>query len=71
MINTKKNHKILYILEKAVVLSIICSTCSSKNENVFKEEESFKVLKILVLINNVEQYQKLSKKKYKSKNKKK
>ena len=42
------------------VLSIICSIyykCGSKNEKVFKEEEWVEILKILVLIKNMEEYQ--------------
>ena len=45
--------KISYHLEKALVLSIICSKCINKNEKLFKEEESFEVLKILGLIENI------------------
>ena len=42
-----KNPKILYILEKTLVLSIISSKCGSKNEKIFKEEASTEILKIL------------------------
>ena len=54
-----KNSKISYLLEKTLVLSIICSKCNSKNEMIFKEEEWIKILKILGLINNIEQYHKV------------
>ena len=52
-----KNRKISYIFEKKSVLSIICSKCGSKDEKIFKEEQSIKILKILGLINSIEQYQ--------------
>ena len=32
--------KISYILEKALVLSIICSKCKNEDEKMFKEEKS-------------------------------
>ena len=32
--------KISYLLQKALVLSIICSKCKNENEKLFKEEES-------------------------------
>ena len=48
-----------YILEKTLVLSIFCSKCGSKDEQMFKEKESIKILKIFVFINIIEQYQKL------------
>ena len=32
-----KNPKISYILEKILVLSIICSKCENEDEKVFKE----------------------------------
>ena len=49
-----KNLKISYILEKTLVLSIICSKCRSEDEKIFKEEESIETLIILDLINNIE-----------------
>ena len=51
-----KNTEVSYIFEKTSVLSIICSKCGSKDEKMFKEEESIKILKILGLINKIEQY---------------
>ena len=45
--------KISYILEKTLVLSIICSKCKSENEKIFKEEESIEILKILGLSENI------------------
>ena len=50
--------KISYLLEKTLVLSIICSKCENEDEKIFKEEESIEILKILGLINNIEEYQK-------------
>ena len=50
-----KNPKTLYILEKTSVLFLIWSTFNSKYEKIFKEEESTEILKIIGLINNVEQ----------------
>ena len=32
--------KISYLLEKTLVLSIICSKCKNEDEKLFKEEES-------------------------------
>ena len=48
--------KISSILEKTLVLSIICSKCKNEDGNIFKEEESIEILKILVLINNIGKY---------------
>ena len=45
--------KILYILEKTLVLPFICSKCKDKHEKIFKEEESIGILKILGLIENI------------------
>ena len=49
--------------KKTLVLSIICSQCGSKDEKIFKEEESYKTLQILGLNDNLEQYQKIWQKK--------
>ena len=51
--------KISYFLEKTLVLSIICSKCKNEDENIFKEEGSIDIFKILGLINNVEEYKKM------------
>ena len=51
--------KILYLLEKTFAFSIICSKCKNENEKIFKEEESIEMLKILGLINSIEEYQKI------------
>ena len=42
--------KISYLLEKPLILSIICSKCKNEDENIFKEKESIEILKILGLI---------------------
>ena len=45
--------KISYLLEKTLVLSIICSKCKNEDEKIFNEENSIEILKILSLIENV------------------
>ena len=45
--------KVSFLLEKTLVLSIICSKCKNENEKLFKEEESIETLKILGLIENI------------------
>ena len=50
--------KISYLLVKTLVLSIIWSKCKNEDEKIFKEEESMEILKILGLINDIEDYQK-------------
>ena len=54
-----KNPKVSYLSKKTLLFSTICSNCGSKDEKMFKEEESTKILKILDLINNIEEYQKI------------
>ena len=54
-----KNLKILYIFQNTLLFSIIWSKCGSKDEKIFKEEESIEILKILDLIYNIEKYQKI------------
>ena len=44
--------KISYLLEKTLVLSIICSKCKNEDEKIFKED-SIEILKILGLIENI------------------
>ena len=46
-------YKISYLLGKLLVLSIICSKCTGKDEKIFKEEESIEILKIIGLIENI------------------
>ena len=45
--------KISYLLEKTLVLSIICRKCQSEDEKIFKKEDSIDILKILGLIENI------------------
>ena len=47
--------KISYILQKTLVLSIICIKCKSKNETLSKElfKKSIEILKILGLIESI------------------
>ena len=54
-----KNPKILYIFEKTFVLYIFYSKCGHEYTKIFKEEESIEILKILRLIINIEEYQKI------------
>ena len=42
------------LLEKTLVLSIICSKCKNEVEKLFKEEKSIEILKVLGLIKNIE-----------------
>ena len=49
--------KTSYTLDKTLVLFIICDKCDSKDEKVFKKEEWTKILKIIYLIKNIEDYQ--------------
>ena len=49
----KEKPKVSYTLEKALVLSIICSKCKNEEEKIFKKEESNEILKILGLIQNI------------------
>ena len=46
---TFEKPKISYLLEKALVLSIICSNFKNEDEKTFQEEESIETLKILDL----------------------
>ena len=45
--------KISYILEKALVLYIICSKYKNEDKKIFREEGSMKILKVLGLIENI------------------
>ena len=54
-----KKTKISYNFFKKLSLSIICSKCGHECEKTFKEEKSIAILKILGLINNIEEYQKI------------
>ena len=52
-----KSPKISFILQKTLVLSIVCSKCGRKYRNIIKEEQSIEMLKIVGLIKNIELYQ--------------
>ena len=52
-----KSPRILYIFDKTLVLYIICDKCGSKDEEIFKEEKSIEMLKVLSLINNMKKHQ--------------
>ena len=43
-----------FLLEKTLVISIICCKCKNENEKIFKEKESIEILKTLGLIENIE-----------------
>ena len=45
--------KISYLLEKTLVLSIICSKCKNEDEKLFKKEKLIEILKIFGLIENI------------------
>ena len=49
----------IYIFKKASILSIFYSKSGHDYEKIFKKEESIEILKILGLIANVEEYQKI------------
>ena len=53
-----KNPRILYILLKKLGLSIVRSKCGNEYQKIFKEE-SIKILKILDLVINIDEYQKI------------
>ena len=46
-------------MKKTLSLSIVYSKCGHKYEKLFKKEESIEILKVLGLINNIEEYQKV------------
>ena len=45
--------KISYILEETLVCPIICSKCKNKDKEIFKEEESIEILRILGLTESI------------------
>ena len=45
--------KISYLLEKTLVLSIICSKYKNEDEKLFKEADSIEILKVLGLIEDI------------------
>ena len=45
--------KTSYLLQKTLVISIICSKCKNKDEKILKKKDSIEILKILGLIENI------------------
>ena len=56
---TFKNIYISYIFKITLDLSIVCTKCGNEYKKIFKEKESVKILQILGLITNIEEYQKI------------
>ena len=54
-----ENLKNLKTLRKNISSFTICSKCKVEDEKMFKEEESIDILKILGLIHNIEEYEKI------------
>ena len=54
-----KKTKISNIFRKILSLSIVYSKCGHKQKKIFKGEESIEISKILGLINNIEENQKM------------
>ena len=54
-----ENPKVSYLLEKTLVLSIICSKCKNKDQKIFKEEDLIDILRFVGLINHIEESQKI------------
>ena len=48
-----------YVCYKTLLLSSICAKCGTEVEKIFTEEELIEILKILCLIANMEEYQKI------------
>ena len=57
VINIENLKPLKYIFKK-LSLSIVYSKYGHEYEKIFKEEELIEILKILGLINNIEEYQK-------------
>ena len=60
-INIENLKKLKYhtLKKKTLGLSNVYSKCGHEHEKIFKEKESLEILKILGLINNVKEYQKI------------
>ena len=54
-----KRTKISYIFKKILTCSIVYSKCGHEYEKIFKEDESIEILKILGLIKNIAEHQKI------------
>ena len=57
--NKYRKFKISYFLKK-LSLSIVYSKCGYKFKKISKEEEPIKILKVLGLIKNIEEYWKIN-----------
>ena len=58
--NEFKKPKISYICYRTLLFpSIICNKCRSDDEQIFMEAKSTEILKILGLIDTIEDYQKI------------
>ena len=53
MVRKFEKCKIPYLLEKTLVLSIICSKWKNEDEKLLREEESTEILKTLGLVENI------------------
>ena len=54
-----KKSKKLYVSYKILLFSSICSKWGSEDNIIFREKESIEIFKILGLITNIEEYQKI------------
>ena len=54
-----KNTKISYTFKNTLGLSIVCSKSANEYKKYLKKDESIEILKILGLITNTEEYQKI------------
>ena len=52
-IESLKTLKYQRLFNKILGISIICGKCGSKDDELFQEEESIEILKILGLIKNI------------------
>ena len=48
--------KILCLIEKTLVLSIICSRCKKEDQKVFQEQDSIEITTILGLFYSIKKY---------------
>ena len=54
-----KKTKISYIFKKTLSLSIVYSNCGHEYEKIFNEEKSIEISKILSLINNMKEHNRI------------
>ena len=45
-----------YLIEKTLVLSIICSKCKKEDQKVFQEQDSIEIIIILGLFYSIKKY---------------